>query len=419
MLRQDVPREDIMFDPAASMRGCGYKHYVKGWPTMSEPTALEAGGKSPVCHLLFRPIEVVQQLSAEYRWEFTRRHPYYLSFWQAARDFHERPSTDDATRLLQQAASLILAGINVAPNTPPPDPREEFTKLGMASVGSGWQNGAVAPAMIRTFAHMLLVVLPKEERSQLGRLLNESAEYDSNDKSQMYAIHQRLANLSGEVWDSFPDAPIVSINLQASQRSITEALETLVRRWKQERGIPEMRRRDDKLDEYLTVWDLREGWAGGAYDGSREKTFKEITAELKVPLQTVVTRYQSAFKILTGHDYRPELWIRLFGPIKLSRLNDPDGTCRLSRYRPWRSRNLRPVAESVLLPGRREGDDPKFLACAGITPSDVGLIELQIDVQTLIERGDADNQIQQNLDPDRELREGFLADLIAELRSRQ
>ena len=364
-------------------------------------------------------MEVVKQLPVEFRWEFTRRHPYYLQFWQPAREFHEQPSTDEAIHALQEAASVILVAVNVAQNVSPPDPRNEFAMLGADVIGSAWEGGAVAPAMIRTLAHMLLLMLPKDERAQLGRLFNESAQYETSNQAQMAAFHQRLASLPGDIWKSFPDVPIVSINLQVPQRAIAEAIETLVRRWKQEQGITETRRRDDKLDEYLAVWDLREGWVDGAYDGTREKQFLEIAKQLHVPLPTLRSRYQAAFKILTGHDYQPELWIRLFGPIKLSRLNDPVGRSRLALYRPWRTRNRRPVSESVLLPGRRHGENPRFLESAGITPSDIGLVELQLDVQDLIKRGQTDDQIRQTLYADRELPHELLADVIAELRSRQ
>jgi hypothetical protein len=362
-------------------------------------------------------MEVVKQLPVRHRWEFTRRHPYYLQFWQSARELRERPSTDEVNRALQEAASLILAAVNVAENVSPPDPRDEFEMLGADVIGSAWEGGAIAPATIRTLAFILLGVLPKDERAQFGRLLCDSAAYEWSDKAQTNSFLKRLASLPGDIWKSQPDAPIVSFNLQAPQRAITEAVEKLVRRWKQEQGIPETRRRDDKFEEYLAVWDLREGWADGGYDGTREKQFHEIAEQLRAPLPTIQSRYHAAFKILTGHDYKPELWIRLFGPIKLSCVNDPVGNSRLACYRPWRTRNLRPVAETVLLPGRRDADHPKFLEAAGITQSDLSLVDLQIDVQTLIKRGDSDDQIRQELDPHRELPNGYLADVIAELRS--
>lgn len=366
---------------------------------MSDSTPDEPDGATPISHLLFRPIEVFNQLPVEYRWEFTRRHPYYLAFWRPVRESREQLSTDAAIRFAQQAASLILAAINVGPSVLPPDPQDEFATLGMNTIGDGWEGGAVAPAMFRTMACTLLLALPKAERAQLGRLLNESAEYDSRDATKMAPIFQQLAALPGEVWKRFPDVPLISINLQASQRAITEAVETLVRRWKLERAITETRRRDDKLEEYLAVWDLREGWSEGRYDGAQEKQFHEIAAQLRLAMPTVVNRYRTAFQYLTGHDYRPELWIRLFGPGKLSRESNPDGDSRVARYRPWRTRNLRAVAESVLLPGRSEGDNPQFLAGAGITESDLGYVELQLDVQTLIERGDSNEKSGRNSIP--------------------
>ena len=78
-------------------------------------------------------------------------------------------------------------------------------------------------------------------------------------------------------------------------------------------------------------------------------------------------------------------------------MNNPAGNSRLAIYRPWRTRNLRPVSESVLLPGRRDGDDPRFLERAGIMSSDIALIDLQLDVQDLIKQGQTDDQIRQIL----------------------
>ena len=46
---------------------------------MSESAPNEPDGATPISHLLFRPIEVFNQLPVKYRWEFTRRHPDYLA----------------------------------------------------------------------------------------------------------------------------------------------------------------------------------------------------------------------------------------------------------------------------------------------------------------------------------------------------
>jgi hypothetical protein len=275
-------------------------------------------------------------------------------------------------------------------------------------------GGAVAPATFRTLAQILLLALPAPQRAQLGRLLNESAEYDSSDSPQMYGINYRLAEMSDGVWDSYPEAPIVSINLQMPQRAISEAIEGLVRKWKEEKQIPEHRRRDDKLDEYLKVWDLREGWIDGKYDGSAEKTFRQIAEDTGTPIQTLIDRYRTAFRYLSGHDYTPNLWIRLVGPLKLPRhLVDPSNM-GLIRRRPWRSPNLRPVTESVLLPGRREHERPEFLEVAGVTPSDIAVVDLSLDIETLLDLGRSDSEIIEEL----ELQSSLAADLVAELRRR-
>ena len=261
---------------------------------------------------------------------------------------------------------------------------------------------------------MLLLALPKSQRSQLGRLLNESAAYESSDKDEMAVIYERLAKMNESVWDSSPEVPVISINLEMPQRAIAEAIESLVRKWKADHNIPEQRRREDKLPDYLATWDAREGWADGAYDGSRERKFEEIAQAAGIPISTVIGQYRSAFRYLSGHDYSPELWIRLMGPLKLQRLVE-GGAEGFLRRRPWRSPNLRPVMESVLLPGRKEFEQPEFLIAIGITPSDTALADLGMDIDTLLDRGSSDDEIIEKL----EIAIPGAKDLVAELRYRR
>jgi hypothetical protein len=229
----------------------------------------------------------------------------------------------------------------------------------------------------------------------------------------MQSICLRLGQLQNAVWNSFPDAPVLSINLQMPQRAINEAVEQLVRQWKQDRGISERRRRDDSLDDYLAVWDLREGWLDGEYVGAREKTFQTISQEIGIPIATATTRYRSAFRNISGHDYTPELWIRLMGPLKISQTVDRANAGLLFR-RPWRSPHPRPVTEAVLLPGRNERERPQFLEAAAVTESEIGMVDLSLDIQTLLGRGLSDEQIIRDLELESELAAG----LIAELRRR-
>ena len=259
---------------------------------------------------------------------------------------------------------------------------------------------------------MLLVALPPAHRAELGRLLTVSSEYDSRDSRQMDGIYERFAQFKDPVWDGFPDVPVISINLQMPQRAISEAVEELVRKWKGERGITEHRRRDDCLDDYLAIWDLREGWLDGEYSGSRERTFHAISQELRIPVPTVTSRYRSAFRLISGHDYTPALWIRLMLPFKYLNAVDSSSLGLLLR-RPWSSPNLRPVTEAVLLPGRTEPESAEYLAAAAVTESDIALVDLSLDIQTLLESSRTDEQILREL----ELGEQF-ADLVAELRRR-
>jgi len=72
--------------------------------------------------LLLRPAEVIMPLPVAQRWEFTRRHPYYLQFWQAALRYHDSPSDEPLERLYEEVAVQILGGISVAESMRPPDP---------------------------------------------------------------------------------------------------------------------------------------------------------------------------------------------------------------------------------------------------------------------------------------------------------
>ncbi len=366
--------------------------------------------EAPRSWLLLRPNAVLMSLPVEYRWEFTRRHPYYLQWWELARKFHEQPSGD----MREQIAAKILGGIGVAESMAPLAPKLGPEALGTGDLGGAWTGGAVAPAMLRTLAITLLAALPAPQRFQLGRLLCESAEYESSDSPQMGVIASRLALMKEPAWDSYPKIPVVSINLEMPQRAINEAIEELVRTWKAERNITERRRRDDKLDEYLKVWDLREGWSAGTYEGSREKTFREIAQETKTSIQTLIDRYRTAFRYLSGHDYTRELWIRLMGPYKLPRHVVQPGGLGVFMRRPWRSPQPRPVTESVLLPGRTEFEKSEFIAAAGVTPSETSLVDLSLDIATLLERGRTDAEIIEEL----ELAAPWAADLITELRQR-
>lgn len=166
----------------SSVRTCGN---LAGGVDMEDSNV---GNSTSRSWFLFRPLAAMMSLPVDYRWEFTRRHPYYLQFWRRAAKYRLAPSEDARERMGEQAAALILGGIGISRATTPVDPRLGVEALGASDLGTAWAGGAVAPATFRTLAGMLLAGLPQAERIQLGRLLAESAEYDSRDSVQMGGI---------------------------------------------------------------------------------------------------------------------------------------------------------------------------------------------------------------------------------------
>ena len=147
------------------------------------------------------------------------------------------------------------------------------------------------------------------------------------------------------------------MNPAASARQITEAVSELLKSWKSQRGLTEKRDRSDKYPDYLRVWDLREGWSGGAYDITREKKLKEVAIELGLELLTVNNHYRSAFELIIGQPYSPAMWFRVFGVNKFADLTGEGVQGPVTHRRPTVSPTPRPVPESVLGCVSGEGHD--------------------------------------------------------------
>lgn len=339
---------------------------------------------------------VLMDLPVTCRWEVTRRHPYYLRFWQLAHRHHKQPSDDPQQRDRERSAAQIILAIGLSGNPQPPGASAE--SLGTGSLSKGWESGAVAPVTFRGLAGLLLTGLPAEVRQQIGQLLVASGKPGDDEQRQKYDLLTSLSRLQHPVLDAFPNRPMVGVNIQAPQRVIVEAMEKLVRQWKEEQAIPERRRRDDKLEEYLAVWDRREGWAGDHYDGSQEQTLRQIARQLTVPISTVANRYRSAFRLITGRDYTPALWARVLGLLKLTEWVDPDYLPRHSGHRPWRSPQRQPVSETVLSAhGASEGPQ-RILNTAGVGEDEIAMVDLVLDIQQLLALGRSNEAIAAELD---------------------
>jgi len=186
------------------------------------------------------------------------------------------------------------------------------------------------------------------------------------------------------------------IHMGASQRTITKDVEEVTRRWKARREIPERRVHTKKLPEYLQVWDLREGWTGDGYDLGQEKTLRQIAKKLGVPIHTAWGRYQSAFELITGHSFTPELWSRLLAPLKLSKtLGDAATIASAPMRRRLRTSVRRDVPESVVRPPRDGSKDTGFVESRTmIVDPEIFLI----DLKDLLAKGLSDEQVAEKLE---------------------
>src|SRR5262249_40279524 len=301
----------------------------------------------------------------------------------------------------------ILLAIGVRGEPPPPG--ADLESLGGSQLSSAWESGAVAPITLRGLIGMLLAALPPDRSARVGELLLAHAAATTGPQERLYSSLQLLHNLKHPALECFPDAPLVGINVNAPQRMILQAMEEQVQQWKQERGLSEHRRRDDKLKDYLDAWDLREGWMVDHYDLSREKTLRQVAHDQGFPLSTAANRYRSAFRLIVGADYTPDRWLRVIASWKIAASQAPLSKAARVLRRPRRSPARQPV------PGSRLVDSPKeWLEKNGIVRDEIAVTDLLLDLRHLIEAGRNDGEILEELELSRDA-----IPLINYLRQRQ
>jgi hypothetical protein len=256
-------------------------------------------------------------------------------------------------------------------------------------------------------ATMLIQTLPAAERAALGACFMCSGDHeyaiDGDDwrrSEQGIQAALRLAQIPSAALDSYPDAPLFYMHLGASQRTIVRDVEDLVRRWKRRRGIPERRFHADKLPLYLQAWDLREGWKGDGYDRTREHTLAQIAKQLDVPVSTAASRYIAGFRMITGHEFSPDVWRRIVAPLKLSEVFvEPEILLSAPMRRRLQSPVRRPVPDTVVSP---EMDQPHTSSVVERETQTVGSeqesVDLLLDAEDLIAKGLADEEVAKRLE---------------------
>lgn len=271
---------------------------------------------------------VMQELPFRYQWQVTRRHPYYLHYWRYA---HPRffPA-DELDRWLQQRAPSALF-LMLGARGEPVDPAEETPTDESSLHFNSWESGAVMPPLLMAHAVVLAHTLSPDALRLLARVFSECARTsDAEERSR--AVAARLYRENHAELNQITNLPMVTINLRAPMTAIEEGVRMFVAQWREQHGVEGGRRRDANVQDYLDVWDLREGWTGSGYDVRRERSFKQIAVELRRPRSTVASQYASAFRLITGRDQAYEVWMRLFLVMKLSFTGAGRGAHRERRF---------------------------------------------------------------------------------------
>jgi hypothetical protein len=344
-----------------------------------------------------------------------------LGFWELASHHHQNKLGDhplDAWR--GKLAVLMLQAIGVSGEPISPDTGSE--KLTKGDHDPTFLTGTVQPVTLRAMIVMLLAALPTREQRDVSLLLNMASddehrvpEDDESRTIQRELAVMELKKLTSTALDSVPDVPLLYVHLEASQRSITRDMEYQVRAWKKKRNIGTRKVHTEKMAVYLDVWDLREGWTGSGYDRSRGLSLAQVTTRLKTgAISTTANRYRSAFKMITGHDFSPDLWWRLFGPLQFpERFVDSTAVLSAPLRRRLRSPVPRPVPESMVSPRRKEDESQAsgVVECGATAQDDVDLHILVMDLEELVDKGLSDEEIAEKLE---------LANprIVADLRSR-
>jgi hypothetical protein len=252
----------------------------------------------------------IQRLPPAYKWEFLRRHPEYIRRWKLANLYWATPQNDPLRHdsdwcLCEEAATLwmpVLTG-NLDRCTYP-DPSLSAAKLagGFLLKVAGQENARLSTH--RALAEELLN-LPQSVQQVIGAIL-----YGANSDGSMADLAKRrqcLALLRDKELDE-PPVGFLEFNLHAPLEGILEQVAKLVKEQKAKHSIGQARRRPDVLDDYLQVWDRREGWENGRYEPRGEKKLRDIAVETGTVLETVRDRYQAAYRLVFGEEYHPWRW---------------------------------------------------------------------------------------------------------------
>lgn len=335
-----------------------------------------------------RPVNQLRALSIQHRWEVTRRHPYYLQYWQLARQFHDaETATNQDAEMMRILAVHILGAIGVSLATVNPQLEfKDFAAEDNDPRATAWLYGTVHPISFRGQLSLLMAALPPATLARIGQLL-VACFSDGSEQGRVTAALQ-LLQLQDPALDRYADEPFLSVAPTASVREVQRDLPVALKPWRDRPGQVMHRDRSAHVNKYLQVWDLREGWTAGGYDNAAERSLREIAEQLKLSISTVSNHYRSAFELVTGHPYSPDTWLKVFGPLKLSSLfHDEAGPIALRR--PLISPVPRPIPDQVISPASSQSSfvESNAIIDEGRKMTDSNMEDVRMDIKAMLEEG--------------------------------
>jgi hypothetical protein len=287
-------------------------------------------------HLMNYPVE--------FRWELTRRHPYYIALWKDVRSYYQDPTEGDIQlQLYRKGASLLLGAIGVfgqpvAPETP-------FKQL--AGEDPSFLVGSLQPVTFRSITTRLLAYLSPRTQHFLADMLCTNANNATNptiSEEQRQANHFELMSVFNleplPELDCVPPEPFFAMNVGASQQTIKEDANWQAKLWKARRNNKSPKIHTKKLPKYLAVWDALEGWTGSGYDIGQEKTIKQVMRSSKQKSSTIHDHFRAAFHAIAGQNFSSSLWWKVLGRYKIELLTGVKSITyarlirRMNRYSP-------------------------------------------------------------------------------------
>jgi hypothetical protein len=324
----------------------------------------------------------IENLPPKGKWEALRRHPHYIRDWRLASLYWQTPP-DSPVRNEEdwphvEAAAIRMHQLTGGWDRVYPDPAKGADELAGGFLERQAGAECATPATAHRAIESIIWTLPPELLREVGRiLLGEGIESprcsvrcaapDGRDLTREYLQTRALTRIRSPALDA--EVPgLLAVNPAAPLRGISEQVVSIVKAEKGRRGLKEKRPRPELVESYLQVWDLREGWCNGEYDGRQEKPLRVVGRQVRRPLKTVEAQYRQAFGLIVGADYSPQEW-----HLKIGRHKWP-----CSKYKGWR--NAKPRQQVTLVAW--EGALTEA-AAADDGPASVELRDLEQKVQEL------------------------------------